>query len=80
MSTLMNDIDLNNALALIEEKCGFGVARSIEGHIRWLEKDARRYRFMREHGSEFVVLDDDGHLLAVEALDSTIDAALKEGA
>jgi hypothetical protein len=35
---------------------------------------------MREHGSEFVVLDDDGHLLAVEALDSTIDAALKEGA
>jgi hypothetical protein len=26
------------------------------------------------------VLDDDGHLLAVEALDSTIDAALKEGA
>jgi hypothetical protein len=45
-----------------------------------LEKDARRYRFMREHGSEFVVLDDDGHLLAVEALDSTIDAALKEGA
>jgi hypothetical protein len=33
---MMNEVDLNNTLALIEEKCGFGVAQRIEGHIEAL--------------------------------------------
>jgi hypothetical protein len=31
---MMNEVDLNNTLALIEEKCGFGVARDIEMLLR----------------------------------------------
>jgi hypothetical protein len=46
---MMNEVDLNNTLALIEEKCGFGVARDIEMLLR----------SHRPEGREGVGADDD---------------------
>jgi hypothetical protein len=75
----MTPLDLNNHLALIEQKCGFGVARELEAHIEALGRDADRYRWLRQ--SLFQRNSVTGEIIANvhgpfdDGVDSAIDAA-----